>query len=97
MGILDLLKKSGGEENHHQNDAPLSLPDVIAPSAINVSPRHLNISGKLARIFFAVSYPRYLSDGWLEPILNLERETDVTIIIHPIDTSETLKIPKKGS
>lgn len=92
MGILDLLKKGGGEgSDKHQNDAPLSLPDIIAPSAIGLSPRHLNISGKFTRIFFAVSYPRYLSDGWLEPILNLERETDVSIVIHPIDTSETLK------
>ncbi len=92
MGILDLLKKGGGEgSDKHQNDAPLSLPDIIAPSAIGLSPRHLNISGKFTRIFFAVSYPRYLTDGWLEPILNLERETDVSIVIHPIDTSETLK------
>lgn len=92
MGILDLLKKNvGGGPDRHLNDAPLSLPDIIAPSAINLSPRHLNISGKFTRIFFAVSYPRYLTDGWLEPILNLERETDVSIIIHPIDTGETLK------
>jgi len=92
MGILDLLKKNGGDgPDRHANDAPLSLPDIIAPSAINLSPRHLNISGKFTRIFFAVSYPRYLTDGWLEPILNLERETDVSIVIHPIDTSETLK------
>jgi len=92
MGILDLLKKGGQSEgDRHFNDAPLSLPDIIAPSAVGLNPRHLNVSGKLTRIFFAVSYPRYLSDGWLEPILNLERETDVSIVIHPIDTSETLK------
>ncbi len=92
MGILDLLKKGGqAEGDRHINDAPLSLPDIIAPSAVGLNPRHLNVSGKLTRIFFAVSYPRYLSDGWLEPILNLERETDVSIVIHPIDTSETLK------
>ena len=27
----------------------------------------------------------------MEPILNLEREMDISIVIHPIDTSETLK------
>jgi type IV secretory pathway VirB4 component len=93
MGILDLIqgslkKKSDGEI---LNDTPLSLTDVVAPAAINFSPKNLNVSGKLARVFFAVSYPRYLTDGWLEPILNLERETDVSIVIHPIDTGETLK------
>ncbi len=90
MGILDLInpkKHEGGE----MSNAPLSLPDVIAPAAISITPRSLNVSGKLSRVFFAVSYPRYLTDGWLEPILNLEKETDLSIVIHPIDTSETLK------
>ncbi len=93
MGILDLIQqKIGGEEGKNEgSDAPLSLPDVIAPSAIGINPRSINVSGKLSRIFFAVSYPRYLNDGWMEPVLNLERETDVSIIIHPIDTAETLK------
>lgn len=89
MGILDLLKMKKEEES--VSDAPLSLPDIIAPAAVQMGPRSINMSGKLIRFFFAVSYPRYLTDGWLEPILNLEREMDISIVVHPIDTSETLK------
>ncbi len=73
------------------NNTGLTLPDVIAPSALNISPKNINVSGRFARVFFVVSYPRYLTDGWLEPVLNLEREMDVTIVIHPIETAETLK------
>lgn len=91
MKIFDILKQNTEKEAGSNNGAPLSLPDVIAPSAISINPRSLNISGRLSRIFFAVSYPRYLNDGWLEPVLNLQREIDVTIVIHPIDTAETLK------
>ncbi len=92
MSILDLLKQKKIISNAPvEGNVSLSLPDVIAPAALNIAPRNLNISGRLSRIFFAVSYPRYLNDGWLEPILNLEREMDVTIMIHPIDTNETLK------
>ncbi len=92
MKIFDFLKQNTTPtEEKSTNGAPLTLPDVIAPSAISINPRSLNVSGRLSRIFFAVSYPRYLNDGWLEPILNLEREIDVTIVIHPIDTAETLK------
>lgn len=92
MGLLDFIKpKNNDASGIAHSGTPLSLPDVIAPSAINVSPRSLNVSGRLSRIFFAVSYPRYLNDGWLEPVLNLEREIDVSIVIHPIDTAETLK------
>jgi type IV secretory pathway VirB4 component len=97
MGLLDLIKlntgKGDGSDTTGNTDDPnvLSLPDIIAPSAIGINPRSINVSGKYARIFFAVSYPRYLNDGWLEPILNIEREIDVTIVVHPIDTAETLK------
>lgn len=73
------------------SDSLLTLTDVIAPSAISINPRSISISGTQARVFYAVSYPRYLNDGWLEPILNLEKEIDVTIIIHPISTADTLK------
>lgn len=94
MGLLDFL-----QPNKTPTDADaaaiesslLTLADVISPSAININPRSVNISGKISRVFFAVSYPRYLNDGWLEPILNLEREMDISIVIHPIDTAETLK------
>lgn len=92
MGLLDFIQqKKRGDVENAEIGAPLSLPDVVAPSAISINPRSLNVSGRLSRVFFAVSYPRYLNDGWLEPILNLEREIDISIVVHPIDTAETLK------
>lgn len=90
MGIFDSLqpKKQTGVSFKEQL---MTLTDVIAPSAVNINPRSINISGVNARVYYAVSYPRYLNDGWLEPVLNLAREIDVSIFIHPIDTAETLK------
>lgn len=92
MGILDLLQGTKKKEGAGIGaETPLTLTDIIAPSALKMSSRHIDVSGKLCRNFYAVSYPRYLNDGWLEPILNLERETDISILIHPINTSDTLK------
>lgn len=90
MGIFDSLqpKKQNGVSFKEQL---MTLTDVIAPSAVSISPRSINISGVSARVYYAVSYPRFLNDGWLEPVLNLAREIDVSIFIHPIDTAETLK------
>ncbi len=92
MSLFDFIqqKKKDATEATPAN-TPLSLTDVVAPSAISINPRSLNVSGRLSRVFFAVSYPRYLNDGWLEPVLNLEREIDVSIVVHPINTTETLK------
>ena len=87
MGLFDFIQqKKNTDIESVSGGAVLSTPDVIAPSAISINPRSINVSGKLSRIFYAVSYPRYLNDGWLEPVINLEREIDTSIVIHPIDT-----------
>ena len=90
MGFFDSLQ-SKKDTGISFKDQLLTLADVVAPSAISISPRSINISGVNARVYYAVSYPRFLNDGWLEPVLNLAREIDVSIFIHPIDTAETLK------
>jgi type IV secretory pathway VirB4 component len=91
MGILDNFKPKKNDSGVDVSDSLLTLTDVVAPSAVSITPRSINISGTMARVFYAVSYPRYLTDGWLEPILNMEKELDVSIVIHPINTAETLK------
>ncbi|MCU0678608.1 MAG: DUF87 domain-containing protein [Candidatus Pacebacteria bacterium] len=91
MGILDNFKPKKSDSDVNVSDSLLTLTDVVAPSGVSITPRSINISGTLARVFYAVSYPRYLTDGWLEPILNMEKELDVSIVIHPINTAETLK------
>ncbi|MEN9920274.1 MAG: hypothetical protein RL538_167 [Candidatus Parcubacteria bacterium] len=92
MGIFDALQpKKREDSNISFGDQLLTLTDVVAPSAISITPRAINVSGVNARVYYAVSYPRFLNEGWLEPVLNLAREVDISIFIHPIDTAETLK------
>lgn len=69
----------------------LELQDVIAPSALKITPRELNLGDKIARTFFVMSYPRVLTDSWFAPIINLDRVLDISIFIHPIDSAEILK------
>ncbi len=75
--------------------ATLELQDVIAPSALQVTPKSLNLGDKIARTFFVISYPRYLTDNWFSPIINLDKVFDVSVFIHPIETSEILKTFQK--
>jgi type IV secretory pathway VirB4 component len=69
----------------------LELKDVIAPSALKISPRELNLGDKIARTFFVISYPRFLTESWFAPIINLDRVFDISIFIHPIDTAQILR------
>lgn len=71
--------------------AKLELEDIIAPSALKIEPKSINLGNKIARTFFIISYPRFLSDNWFSPIINLDKVFDVSIFIHPIDTSLALR------
>ncbi len=71
--------------------ANLELQDVIAPSALKIEAKSINLGDKIARTFFIISYPRYLTDNWFSPIINLDKIFDISIFIHPIDTSIILR------
>ena len=73
------------------DSANLELEDVIAPSALKVESKAINLGDKIARTFFIISYPRFLTDNWFSPIINLDKVFDISIFIHPIDTSLMLR------
>ncbi len=69
----------------------LDLQDVIAPHALKVSSHELDLGEKIARTFFVISYPRFLTTGWFAPIINMDKVLDISIFIHPMDTNEMLR------
>ena len=105
MGIFDkLLRKNKNDENAGASasvlavlpeeiyeSAKLELQDIIAPSALKIESKSINLGDKIARTFFIISYPRFLSDNWFSPIINLDKVFDISIFIHPIDTSLALR------
>ncbi|MFZ2038894.1 MAG: conjugal transfer protein TraC [Minisyncoccia bacterium] len=98
MAIFDFLKKKEKTEigtnflpQDIYNAGILELQDIIAPSALKISPRELNLGDKIARTFFIISYPRVLSDNWFSPIINMDSVFNVSIFVHPIDTVKILR------
>ena len=100
MALLDFLKKKGKKADvslpsilpeEIYKKGVLELQDVIAPSALKVSPREMNLGDKIARTFFVISYPRFLSDSWFSPVINLDKIFDIAIHIHPVDTASVLR------
>lgn len=98
MGIFDFLKPKNKVPDiasilpqQIYEAGVLELRDVIAPSALKVSPRELNLGDKIVRTFFVISYPRFLAEGWFSPIINLDKVFDIAIFIHPIDTAIVLR------
>jgi conjugal transfer ATP-binding protein TraC len=98
MGLLDFLKpKTAAPVNKgllpHEIEDPssLAIQDIIAPAALKVTPKQINLGDKIARSFFVISYPKFLNDSWFSPIINLDKVFDVSIFIHPIETAQILR------
>jgi conjugal transfer ATP-binding protein TraC len=72
-------------------EGALDLVDTIAPSALKISAREIELGEKFARAFYTISYPRFLSDSWFSPVINLDQVLDVSIFIHPIETEQALR------
>ncbi len=97
MSIFDIFKKKEASpivsilpEEIYQAGV-LELKDVIAPSALKVSPKELNLGEKVGRTLFVISYPRFLDESWFAPIINLDKVFDISIFIHPVDTAKILR------
>ncbi len=69
----------------------LELRDIIAPSALKINANNINLGSKIGRTYFTMSYPRFLSEGWFSPVINLDKVFDISINIVPVDTTTALK------
>jgi type IV secretory pathway VirB4 component len=99
MALLDFLGRNDKEEPEVTPVLPkdiyaegtLDLADTIAPAALKVNSRDIELGNKFARTFYTISYPRYLSDSWFTPIINLDKTVDIGIFIHPLETGQALR------
>src|SRR3989344_5705631 len=69
----------------------LELRDILAPSALKVNTKELNLGEKVVRSFFVISYPRFLSEDWFSPVINMDKMFDISIFIHPLETAKILR------
>lgn len=73
------------------------IKKIISPAGVQVDSGFLKVGNKFVKTFFIHSYPRFLSTGWFEPLINLPYLFDISIYINPTDTGTTLKKLRKKS
>jgi hypothetical protein len=69
----------------------LDMKDILAPAAIKITPNEMYVGAKMLRTLFVISYPRYLTQDWFTPVINLDKVYDVSIMIHPVETELALR------
>lgn len=95
MSIFDLLNPNKNNQTESKEGGEISIQDIIAPSLIEVNQSYLKLGERLLRTFFVISYPRYLSTGWMSPVININYPLDISFHIHPTDSGKTLRHLRK--
>lgn len=72
-------------------EGTVSIRDFIAPSSIRVQSDHLELGGLYLRTLFVVTYPRYISVGWFEPIIDYSATLDIGMFFYQLETEIILK------
>jgi type IV secretory pathway VirB4 component len=88
---MPFFKKKEEKEQLEISPQSIDVADIIAPSMMQIQQNYLKLGERLCKTFFIFSYPRYLTTGWLSPVINVNFPLDISIYIHPIDSGAVLK------
>lgn len=67
-----------------------SVVDLIAPSSVEVDFRYIRIGDNFYTTLFIAGYPRYVSPGWLESIIDYDHTLDICMFCYPTSSSDVL-------
>lgn len=93
-GLTPQERKEILEAERIYNEGVTRLKDLIAPSAMKVNYRGLQLSGLYTRSFYVYSYPRYINTNWLSPVVNFDATMDISHFIYPIDSAQIMRVLK---
>jgi len=67
-----------------------NLQDVLAPQSFEVDFDYVKIGDVYLRTLFIGGYPRFVSPGWLEPVINFDHSLDIAFYIYPVEGKSVL-------
>jgi conjugal transfer ATP-binding protein TraC len=88
---MKLFKKRVPKKDELELEQETNLVDLIAPAGIEINSNYFQIGEKYARTIFIFSYPQVLATSWLAPVITLDQEMNVALMIHPTDTNTVMK------
>ncbi len=69
----------------------IAIKDLIAPSSFEIEKNYVRIGDRFARTLFVVGYPRYITVGWFDEIINFSATFDISIYFSPLPAAIVLK------
>jgi len=93
---IDLIAKQGStkpdiiDPNKAIADGT-SVLDAVAPKTIEIDFDYIKINGVYFRTLFISGYPRFVSPGWLEQVINFDSSLDISFYIYPVEVKGVLE------
>ena len=79
----------------HVEKGLTSVIDLIAPSSVEVDFRYIRVGEMFYTTMFVAGYPRYVSPGWLQPIIDYDHTMDIAMFCYPTSSSTVLQDLKR--
>ncbi|HEX8932096.1 MAG TPA: DUF87 domain-containing protein [Patescibacteria group bacterium] len=72
-----------------------SVVDLISPSSVEVDFRYIRIGEVYHTTIFIAGYPRYVSPGWLQAIIDYDHTMNISMFCYPTSSSDVLSDLKR--
>lgn len=72
-----------------------NIVDLIAPSSVEVDFRYIRVGDNFYTTLFIAGYPRYVSAGWLEGVIDYDHTMDIGMFCYPTSSSDVLQDLKR--
>lgn len=72
-----------------------TIKDMIAPSSMDIKFNQITMWDNFIKSFFTYSYPRFINENWLSPVINMDTTMDISMFIYPYENSAILKMLRK--
>ena len=69
----------------------VSVRDLIAPAALKVESRYIQLGSQFVSTVFVITYPRYIAVGWFAPVIGLSFPLDIAMYFYPVKPEVILK------
>ncbi len=68
----------------------MDILDVIAPQSVEIDTDYIRVNDVYFRTIFVGGYPRFVTPGWLEPVVNIDTSLDISFYVYPVDGKSVL-------
>lgn len=67
-----------------------SIVDLVAPSSVEVDFRYIRVGEHYYTTLFIAGYPRYVSPGWLQGIVDYDHTMNISMFYYPTSSADVL-------